>query len=474
MGGALYAATTGNARTRCGQRSGFDLGSGESYYMMRVQQSLLSGLACFGQRNVLSQSAIVIAAVVSLMAHLLLGVSSVWRPSLTHQVAPMKDKISVQLQTVSLAEPLRSMDQQPVLPPIDAKPIVTQSKPKPKKVTPSKTDTTKPKASQSKHKVASSKPARNPSLPSFVDDVVLSDTDAKPEVQSMKPSKVQTAIDQLNQMTEETIASAESVVSTTRLAAVIKDGYWIPNQPLKHLPATAKLKVLADFSGKPNIEGKLTWSAPKQGRNRPYQIELKAALPGVISVIMQSKGHASDQGLKPDQLRWSQDQIFKGHQEKSAMTIDYAAKQLTVGAKKIQTVALEPEAQDILSLGFHLAVRGGKTAHSPIQVSNGKTLGWYAISVTGETSMPVGEAKLRVVALRGQRIDPKMASDDDQVHFDGDQVSYEVWLAADFANMPVLIRQKKGSDTITLKVTSIDWDHTLLWDSQPKTQGRQR
>jgi len=205
---------------------------------------------------------------------------------------------------------------------------------------------------------------------------------------------------------------------------------------LRQLPGQIKIRYQLSWNGLP-ANGEMHWK--RDGRH--YQVELKLAT--VIGPVLryQSEGRIGKSGLAPEQYR-----AWRSGQAKEAAEFDWPANTLKYGDGEPKETALEPGAQDFLSMDWQLALTGGKHLATPLQVTNGKKVYHYAIAKSGEGQ----EAGLTVNKFHASQ--------------NGDATEFS--LAPEFHNVPVKISYKDEQKNVEMTATQIEVDGKTVWPKQ--------
>lgn len=189
--------------------------------------------------------------------------------------------------------------------------------------------------------------------------------------------------------------------------------------------------------------GEVSW----QRRGGSYTLE--ARLTPIIGpgLRYQSRGSVGKNGLTP--LAY---QAWRGDTEREAARFDWASNTLAYGDRDSKEAPLTPGAQDILSLGYQLALTGGSRLPVPLRITTGKRVYDYPLAASGETRYPPDHGTLRVVVFRAK-------------HGEG---LTEFWLAPDFANLPVRILRVDKDKTLDQRARRIDINGKTVWSlSEP-------
>lgn len=208
-------------------------------------------------------------------------------------------------------------------------------------------------------------------------------------------------------------------------------GFLVPTQTLNSLPKQLTLSIT--LMGLP---GTIIW---KQNQGS-YDIEGRALGKKALSTGRNN----GEKGLLPDDFLYL----------KNNSHFDYESQQISYfygGNPK--TESFDIGAQDLLSLPFHLAWTAGQ--FTQLQLATGKNFNRYNISVEDKK---IHIIKIHFDPLRTIKVSAKNET--------GDKL-YDVYLAVDFANIPVKIdsieTDKNGKQKkISVLVQSLKWNKTPL------------
>ncbi|WP_232219823.1 DUF3108 domain-containing protein [Pseudogulbenkiania sp. MAI-1] len=184
--------------------------------------------------------------------------------------------------------------------------------------------------------------------------------------------------------------------------------------------------------------GEISW----QRNGGSYTLE--ARLTPIIgpSLRYQSRGSVGKGGLTP--LAY---QAWRGDNERESARFDWPANTLAYGDHGDKQAELAPGTQDILSLGYQLALTGGRQLSPRQRITTGKKVYDYPLAPGGETRYPPDHGALRVVVFRAKN---------------GDDLT-EFWLAPDYANLPVRILRVDKDKTIDQRARRIDINGKTVW-----------
>ena len=135
-------------------------------------------------------------------------------------------------------------------------------------------------------------------------------------------------------------------------------------------------------------------------------------------IVQRSEGRVTSEGLRPEVFTSA-----KGEGKVKTARFDWARGQLLL---PVGGVELPPQAQDLVSFPFHLAMSVEEADPAwTLSVTNGKSLRDYRFQVIGRESLALVGGRVEAVHLRGMR--------------DGD-ARFDVWLAPAREWLPVRIR----------------------------------
>ncbi|MCW3480472.1 DUF3108 domain-containing protein [Neisseriaceae bacterium JH1-16] len=225
-------------------------------------------------------------------------------------------------------------------------------------------------------------------------------------------------------------SAATEVISVTESP----DGMLHARQPLLTFPSNAKLSGQV-FYGQLLLAGQeqITW---QRDGNR---YSLIAQLTGFGQRLSyESHGSFDTDGLKPDSFK-----AFRNDQPREHAEFDWIAGVLHYGDGKEEK--LEPGAQDVLSLGWQLALKGARLGMT--QITTGKKVYSYPLKPAGETVFDTGAGKMRAVVIRAK----------------GDDDITEFWLAPGYANLPIRITRIDPDKKLEQRIVAIDINEQEEW-----------
>jgi hypothetical protein len=233
----------------------------------------------------------------------------------------------------------------------------------------------------------------------------------------------------------ETAPAAEPAPPPSRVAEAPSSAPVASPEPVR--PALPALRILPERleiryavqygeGGFTAGEARYLW----QSRNGRYSLMSTVEATGLASlfvsdrIVQVSEGEVNEGGLQPEQYRERQ-----GDRRQASARFDWTQNQLELSGSR-GNVALIPQAQDLLSFPFQLAVtaREGQTEFS-MAVSNGRKLQNYRFRV-------IGEERLN---LRGRGVET--------LHLQGGREStgaLDVWLDRSAMHLPVQVRTLDG------------------------------
>ena len=119
--------------------------------------------------------------------------------------------------------------------------------------------------------------------------------------------------------------------------------------------------------------------------------------------------------------------------------------QLEFGDNNETSVPLAPDAQDVFSLIYQLALKG--PSPGKMQITTGKKVYQYPLIPVGEANYDTGFNQIRALVFRA----------------DGDDDRTEFWLAPDYANQPVRIIRSDSKMKLDMRATYIEIDDQIVW-----------
>ncbi len=370
-----------------------------------------------------------VAFILSLLAHLLaLGSGLVSFDSIDMPEDPALRKLSATLQDMQLDIPKPPALSAPRIPGTlgvprgeASQPVADKPKPKRKK-TPAKTRPV-PAASA----VAAVPPAPDHKVAQAEASAPLADA-AKPARQASAP--------------QAEVASNAADNADTDSEKVVK-----PDERITRFPAAARMQYGLYVSGVLLGSGEMRW----QRDGSSYSLITDVTPVVGPKLRYETVGSVTPQGLRPDSFK-----ATRNGEPREYARFDWAAATLAYGDKEHKTEPLQPGAQDWLSLGVQLALRGKKMGEAPVQITNGKKVYRMALRPEGETDFDTGAGVIRAVVIR--------------VREEGELT--EFWLAPDFANIPLRILRVDKDKRFELRANLIELDGDTVW-KQPPRQPRQ-
>lgn len=202
-----------------------------------------------------------------------------------------------------------------------------------------------------------------------------------------------------------------------------------PSRPaLRILPDRLEIRYAVQYGegGFTAGEARYIW----QSHNGRYTLVSTLEAKGLASlfvsgrIVQASEGMVDEGGLRPEQY-WSQ----QGERRQDSARFDWAQNQVVLSGAR-GNVALVPQAQDLLSFPFQLAVtaRAGEPEFG-LAVSNGRKLQGYRFRLVGEERL----------SLPGRAVDT--------LHLQGGREgagTLDVWLDKSAMNLPVQVRTLDG------------------------------
>ena len=214
-------------------------------------------------------------------------------------------------------------------------------------------------------------------------------------------------------------------------------GMIVSSQNLQGLPSSAKLTYLEKNFGVP---GTMEW---RRDGDR-YELTLTVKPAAFIKTIQYHSSGTIDPklGLRPGEFQEKRGGTLRRHAK-----FDWDNHLLTYGDKSDNQTELKDGAQDLLSLSWQLALKGAQL-DGATQLTNGGKVYEYPIR-PGDGVIFDGDNG----ALRAKVV---------QTHYDKESV--DVWLAPDFANIPIrIIFSKPGEPRLDLQITGIELNGVEEW-----------
>jgi uncharacterized protein DUF3108 len=293
-----------------------------------------------------------------------------------------------------------------LLPPVPEPTSVASAKPAPK---PAPERVPKPAAKPP----AAKKPPMPAALPEPAPEVPeqLAAPPAQPVIAPIKPQEMDKAVEEMPQSQPEAVVQDDS------------------------LAAKAPSFVQTDFIvSKDNARGVMQNTYEMQPGGS-YILKSQAEAKGFVSLFLgtlkqQSEGVVTDQGLKPYRYTY---QYGNNADKLQHAEFDWRAGKLTLQYdKKTKTQPLTAGTQDLLSFMYQFMFVP-PLAQMELSITNGKKLDSYTYAFDGEETLSTKMGELRTLHISRTR------GDSDE--------KTELWLAGDYYNLPVKIRQtgKDGS-----------------------------
>lgn len=155
-----------------------------------------------------------------------------------------------------------------------------------------------------------------------------------------------------------------------------------------------------------------------------------AALFKPVRVEQYSEGEITADGLRPLRFRARRD---RGGERADGAQFDWARMRVALaGGGREREEALEPGAQDFLSLFFQFAARAAVTPRMEMMVATGKSFHRHVVEVVGEEdlALPLGQLRTQHLRALGQPSGERSPE------------AWDIWLARDHGNLPVRIRHR--------------------------------
>ena len=199
--------------------------------------------------------------------------------------------------------------------------------------------------------------------------------------------------------------------------------------PAKSLPKKGRIAYTMYFGADRFPVGKTvqTWEADSDG----YKLGSVSETTGVVELfsaqrhIYLSEGRLTARGLQPEKFFISRTR--RGRTEAAQAQFDWEAGTLTLGKVPDQhSAALSPEAQDIVSFMYQLALSPPAPGRIRLPVTNGSHFETYDLDVLDEERIETPLGMLKTLPVK-------------QVPRRGDE-SIEIWLAVEYRYLPVKLR----------------------------------
>jgi hypothetical protein len=191
---------------------------------------------------------------------------------------------------------------------------------------------------------------------------------------------------------------------------------------LRNLPERIALRYSVQSGEDGFTLGQTTYNG--QFRDGRYSLVSVTEATGITAlfvsgkIIQTSEGRVTANGLQPDQF-WS----MKGEKRLPPVRFDWAQQRLMLPDGGVE---LPPQAQDLLSFPFHLAMLVGEgDSEWSLSVTNGRKLREYHFQALGPEQLAIGDSRVETLHLRGSR---------------SGEGSLDVWLAPTRYWLPVRVR----------------------------------
>ncbi|MCB6182542.1 DUF3108 domain-containing protein [Leeia sp. TBRC 13508] len=168
-----------------------------------------------------------------------------------------------------------------------------------------------------------------------------------------------------------------------------------------------------------SIDARQTWSVTKDG----YTVEMKMALFNKSAHYI-SKGKITDEGIAPDSFADIRDD---NDTPKHIAEFDYKARELRYGEpNQLTTEPLAPNTQDILSMGYQLAVQLSPGTSIDLNLVTGKKLYKIRFSADNEEEIDTPVGVIRSAHVKGKELNGNR--------------EFDIWLDLDHQNFPVRLK----------------------------------
>lgn len=165
-------------------------------------------------------------------------------------------------------------------------------------------------------------------------------------------------------------------------------------------PGGLALRYAVEVGGEHFIAGRATYRWQTGGGR--YRLESAIEATGVVAlfvpgrIVQRSEGWLDGSGLRPEHYR-----LTRGQRAPQRAHFDWPAQRLQLGTG---AHPLMPQAQDLLSFPFHLALTArADEGDFDLWVTDGRRFRDYRFRMLGETVLELGERRLATLHLRGER-----------------------------------------------------------------------
>lgn len=293
------------------------------------------------------------------------------------------------------------------------------------------------------------KPKAKANKPGKPNKAVASAPQAMVKAESSPPALAANVTPQASAAVAE--APAAKVVSSAPKAEVAnaqpeaedKQALVKPDERITRFPAQARMQYGLYLSGVLLGNGEMHW----QRQDGAYSLITDVTPVVGPKLRYETVGNITPQGLRPERFKATRD-----GQPREYAQFDWAGGTLAYGDKEAKSEPLQAGAQDWLSLGVQLALRGKKMGDAPVQITTGKKVYRMVLQPEGETDFDTGKGVIRAVVVRVRQADELT----------------EFWLAPDFGNIPVRIMRVDKDKRIELRANLIEFDGDTVWKQPPR------
>jgi hypothetical protein len=199
--------------------------------------------------------------------------------------------------------------------------------------------------------------------------------------------------------------------------------------PVKSLPRKGRIAYTMYFGTEGFTVGKTVQSWEVEGDG--YRLGSVSETTGIVELfraqrhIYLSEGRLTAEGLQPEKFFMSRTR--RGRTEAAQARFDWEAGTLTLGKVPDQRgAALSPEAQDIVSFMYQLALSPPAPGRIRLPITNGSRFETYDLEVLDEQEIETPLGMLKTLPVK-------------QVPRPGAE-SVEIWLAVEYRYLPVKVR----------------------------------
>lgn len=201
----------------------------------------------------------------------------------------------------------------------------------------------------------------------------------------------------------ESVAAAEPTPVAPALETVPNDP---PAPPLRPVRRALPERLHMSYAIQTGTDGFTAGRAEYrwQTRNGRYSLLSTTQAVGVVALFMSgrivqvSEGRIDEMGLRPEQF-W----IRRSERRQESARFDWAGGRLYLGDGRGE-FALVPQAQDLLSFAFHLALTADPDEREfDLWVTNGRRFKAYRFETLGFTHVEVADARRETLRVRGSR-----------------------------------------------------------------------